>query len=187
MCMCHRFLSFRIVILCERTTMVQCVVYIHEHRMALTFDLNIKLYFHHEFVTDKIIALWHRLIKFWYIVFQPWNNWLCTFLAFVFPDVWPICGWQEEGGSDYPLWVLLMGFILFNHFYREKKFVSAYCIVTSNVLTVTDEKHKRCIFPILLVDVLRSYWKNGVPFIGQYSFRIIKTPFITHWNMSCVV
>ena len=28
----------------------------------------------------------------------------------------------------------------------RSKFVSAHCIVTSNVLTVTDENHKRCIF-----------------------------------------
>ena len=35
--------------------------------------------------------------------------------------------------------------------------VSAHCTVLSNVLTVTDENHKRCIFPILPVNVLRSY------------------------------
>ena len=29
--------------------------------------------------------------------------------------------------------------------------------VTSNVLTVTDENHKKCIFQILPVDVPRSY------------------------------
>ena len=37
------------------------------------------------------------------------------------------------------------------------KFVFAQFIVTSNVLTVTDENHERCIFPILPVNVLRSY------------------------------
>ena len=31
-----------------------------------------------------------------------------------------------------------------------------HCTVTSSVLTVTDENHKRCIFPILLVNVPRS-------------------------------
>ena len=34
------------------------------------------------------------------------------------------------------------------------KFVFAQFIVTSNVLTVTDENHERCIFPILPVNVL---------------------------------
>ena len=37
------------------------------------------------------------------------------------------------------------------------KFVFAQFIVTSNVLTVTDENHERCIFPILPVNVLQSY------------------------------
>ena len=32
--------------------------------------------------------------------------------------------------------------------------------MTSNVLTVTDENRKRCIFPILPVNVLRSYNKS---------------------------
>ena len=31
--------------------------------------------------------------------------------------------------------------------------VSAHCTMTSNVLTETDENHKRCIFPILPVNV----------------------------------
>ena len=31
----------------------------------------------------------------------------------------------------------------------RNKLVSAHCTVTLNVLTVTDENHKRCIFPIL--------------------------------------
>ena len=42
------FLSFDIVILClagECITMVQCVAYIHELCMTLTFDLNIKIIF----------------------------------------------------------------------------------------------------------------------------------------------
>ena len=30
----------------------------------------------------------------------------------------------------------------------RNKLVSAHCTVTSNVLTVTKENHKRCIFPI---------------------------------------
>ena len=38
------------------------------------------------------------------------------------------------------------------------KLVSAHCTVTSHVLTVTDENHKRCIFPILPVNVPLSYW-----------------------------
>ena len=35
--------------------------------------------------------------------------------------------------------------------------VSAHCTVTLNVLTVTDENYKQCIFPILPVNVPRSY------------------------------
>ena len=35
----------------------------------------------------------------------------------------------------------------------RNKLVSAHCPVTSNVLTVTDENHKRCVFPILPVNV----------------------------------
>ena len=38
----------------------------------------------------------------------------------------------------------------------RNKLISAHCTVTSNVLTVTDENHKRCIFPILPVNVLQS-------------------------------
>ena len=34
------------------------------------------------------------------------------------------------------------------------------CIVTLNALTVTNENHKRCIFPILPVNVPRSYREN---------------------------
>ena len=33
----------------------------------------------------------------------------------------------------------------------RNRFVSAHCIVTSIVLTVTDENHKLCLFPILPV------------------------------------
>ena len=39
----------------------------------------------------------------------------------------------------------------------RNKLVSAHCTVMSNVLTVTDKNHKQCIFPILPVDVPRSY------------------------------
>ena len=39
----------------------------------------------------------------------------------------------------------------------RNKLVSAHCTVTSNVLNVTDENHKRCIFPILPVNVQQSY------------------------------
>ena len=37
------------------------------------------------------------------------------------------------------------------------KFEFAQFIMTSNVLTVTDENHERCIFPILPVNVAQSY------------------------------
>ena len=43
----------------------------------------------------------------------------------------------------------------------RNKFVSAHCIVTSNVLTVTNENHKWCIFPILPVNVPRSYFNTS--------------------------
>ena len=39
----------------------------------------------------------------------------------------------------------------------RNKFVSAHCIVKSNVLTVIDENYNRCIFPILSVNVPRSF------------------------------
>ena len=39
----------------------------------------------------------------------------------------------------------------------RNKLVSAHCPVTVNVLTMTDENHKRCIFRILPVNVPRSY------------------------------
>ena len=41
------------------------------------------------------------------------------------------------------------------------RFVFVLCIWTSHVLTVTDENRERCIFPILLVNVLRSYRDNA--------------------------
>ena len=66
-CFCVRaiaFLSFDIVILCwarECITMVRCVAYIHDLCMTLTFDLNIKIIFHYEFESSKIVsALWKR-------------------------------------------------------------------------------------------------------------------------------
>lgn len=37
------------------------------------------------------------------------------------------------------------------------KFVFAQCIMTSNVLTFTDENHKRSVFAILPVNVPQSY------------------------------
>ena len=39
----------------------------------------------------------------------------------------------------------------------RNKLVSNHCTVASNVLTVTDENHKQCIFPILQVNVPLSY------------------------------
>ena len=38
------------------------------------------------------------------------------------------------------------------------KLILAHSTVTLNVLTVTNENHKRCILPILPVSVLRSYY-----------------------------
>ena len=51
------FLSFHIDILCltrEFITMVRCVACIHELCMTLTFDLNIKIYFHHGYESGKM-------------------------------------------------------------------------------------------------------------------------------------
>ena len=42
----------------------------------------------------------------------------------------------------------------------HNKLVSANCLVTSNVLTVTDENHKICIFPILSVNVWQPLTKT---------------------------
>ena len=42
----------------------------------------------------------------------------------------------------------------------RNKLISSHCTVTLNVLTVTDENHKRCIFQILLVNVPSSYNDN---------------------------
>ena len=44
----------------------------------------------------------------------------------------------------------------------RNKLVSANCTATSNVLTVTDENYKRCIFPILSVHVPRSYHSTNM-------------------------
>ena len=49
----------------------------------------------------------------------------------------------------------------------RNKLVSIHCNVRSNVLTVTDENRKRCIFTILPVNVLRSY----LNYQGLSSFR----------------
>ena len=38
----------------------------------------------------------------------------------------------------------------------RNKLISAHCTVTSNVLIETDENNKRCIFPILPVNVTQS-------------------------------
>ena len=38
----------------------------------------------------------------------------------------------------------------------RNKLVSAHCAVKSNVLTVTDENHRRCIFPILTANFSQS-------------------------------
>ena len=39
----------------------------------------------------------------------------------------------------------------------HNKLVSAHCTVTTNVLTMKDENHKQCIFPILPVNDPQSY------------------------------
>lgn len=62
--------------------------------------------------------------------------------------------------------------------------ISAYCIGTSNVVTVKDVHYKRCIFPSLPVHVLRSYRssfnklfiyrRNGAVFKACISIIILK-------------
>ena len=56
----------------------------------------------------------------------------------------------------------------------RNKLVSAHCTVTSNVLTVTDENHKRCIFPILPVNVPGSYIGSTRKVPGEISDRVAK-------------
>ena len=79
------FLSFDIVILClarECITMVQCVSYIHELCMTLTFDLNIKIIFSPWiWVWQDVFALRHGHTKFRHSGVSPWDNMLCTFLT----------------------------------------------------------------------------------------------------------
>ena len=64
--------------------------------------------------------------------------------------------------------------------------VSTYCTVTSNVLTVTNENHKQCIFPILTVNVLWSlmcvhhliFWLKSVCCLGyQYQLWLLTFTF----------
>ena len=56
----------------------------------------------------------------------------------------------------------------------RNKFVYAHWIVTSNVLTVTDENHKRCLFPILPVNVPQSYTGSTRKVPGEISDRVAK-------------
>ena len=66
----------------------------------------------------------------------------------------------------------------------RNKFVSAYCIVTSNVLTVTDENHKRCIFQksesLQFTFLVNGMWINHIfsnasyKRIWSFEFWIIK-------------
>ena len=83
------FLSFDIVILWlarECITMVQCVAYIPDRCMTLTFDLNIKICIFTIFKSGKIVfALWHRHTKICYMGVLPWDNMSCTFLTLVWP------------------------------------------------------------------------------------------------------
>ena len=60
-------------------------------------------------------------------------------------------------------------------------FVFFLCSVTSHVLTVTDENRERCIFPILPVNVSRSYRDNaslvGTIFSNLFEFLKISPQF----------
>ena len=51
----------------------------------------------------------------------------------------------------------------------RNKVVSVHFTVTSNVMTVTDENHKRCIFPFLPVNVPRS----NLDIIGYVLYRSV--------------
>ena len=64
LCSGHGFFFFDIVIRCfarEYITMVRCVAYIHVLSMILSFDLNIKIIFHHKFEFDICMTLTFEL------------------------------------------------------------------------------------------------------------------------------
>ena len=86
----HVFMSFDIVMLC----LAREWVYHHSTMWRAysrpvwpwTLTLILKLYFHREFESGKIVfALRHRHTKFWNMVILAWNNMLCTHLTFVCP------------------------------------------------------------------------------------------------------
>ena len=54
-----------------------------------------KLYFHNEFESGKMSALWHRHIKFFHIGVSPWDK-LCTFSTIVW--LWPLTYMWVAGG-----------------------------------------------------------------------------------------
>ena len=82
--------------------------------------------------------------------------------------------------SIYKIYVKLNGLIIKFEIgvsiqcFRRRVFV--LCIWTSHVLTVTDENRERCIFPILLVNVPRSYRDNAslVSTIFSHFFEFLK-------------
>ena len=74
------------------------------------------------------------------------------------------------------------------------KFEFAKCIVTSNVLTVMNKNHERCIFPILPVYVPRSYWnatyfrplKNILkPITTHKTIQSTLRPIWHSWSLPC--
>ena len=60
----------------------------------------------------------------------------------------------------------------------HKKLVPAHYTVTSNVLTVTDENHRRCIFPILPVIF------HSLNPIFYKKFKLISLTADLHWSWS---
>ena len=59
----------------------------------------------------------------------------------------------------------------------RNKLISAHCTVMLNVLTVTDDNHKQCIFPILSVNVLQSYEELLLPgYWATFSIDAVQSP-----------
>ena len=87
----------------ECITMVQCVTYIHDLCMTLTFGLNIKFYiFTMNLCLGKIVfALKCRHTKFF-----TWVLTMTQLVVYIHDlydlDLWPTSGWR-----GYPYWVLL--------------------------------------------------------------------------------
>ena len=91
------FFSFDVVILClaECITMVQCVAYIHELCMNLTFGLNIQIIFSHGFESGKMSLLFDIGIPNFGIWVYHHETTCCVHSwPYYDLDFWPLCGWR---------------------------------------------------------------------------------------------